>query len=65
MDMTKYYEQLVGMTITGFTFTDGDGVDDFPTFTLEGNDYGQEYKIEVSRDPEGNGGGFLFIGDNK
>tara|TARA_Y100000389_G_scaffold196216_1_gene228791 strand:+ start:201 stop:392 length:192 start_codon:yes stop_codon:yes gene_type:complete len=63
MDMTKYYEQLVGMTITGFTFTDGDGVDDFPTFILMY--HGREYKIEVSRDQEGNGGGFLFIGDNK
>jgi len=62
MDMTKYYEQLVGMTITGFKFSDGDGMGDFPTFIL--NYHGREYKIEVSRDEEGNGGGFLFIGDN-
>ena len=37
----------------------GDYDEGFPSFTARLKD-GSETDIEVSRDPEGNGGGFLF-----
>ena len=61
MNMQKYYQQLVGATITRFDFNDeGDGLDPFPCYTVQDKD-GNILKIEISRDEEGNGGGFLFI----
>jgi hypothetical protein len=57
-----YYEQLVGATITKYeNIEDEHALDPFPCFhmTLKG---GAKIKVEVSRDEEGNGGGFLFIG---
>ncbi len=55
-----YYEQLVGCKIVAYTESiDDEGV--WPTFTLEYPDH-TTFKVEVSRDPEGNGPGFLFIG---
>ena len=63
-DNTKgYYEQLVGATITGYEEIDDEGVmalDPFPSFTMTTKE-GAKLRVEVSRDPEGNGGGFLFI----
>ena len=41
--------------------TGGDG---FAQFHLKKPNY-KDIMIEVSRDPEGNGGGFLFISDVK
>ena len=61
MNMQKYYQQLVGATITQFDFNDeGGGLDPFPCYTVQDKD-GKILKIEISRDEEGNGGGFLFI----
>jgi len=62
MNMEKYYEQLVGSKIYEFGFTEEDG-EKFPTFFLEHPEHGC-LKIEVSRDPEGNGSGFLFISED-
>jgi hypothetical protein len=53
---TRYYKQLEGAKIVRFY---GMTEDEFPTFEVE-LDNCQIVKIEVSRDPEGNGGGFLF-----
>lgn len=51
----RYYSQLEGATIHYYV-----GMNDgFPTFDVKlGN--GQIVRLEVSADPEGNGGGFLF-----
>lgn len=57
----KYYGDFVGATILSF-----DGMNDeeefgegFPTFTVKFKD-GETGQIQISRDPEGNGGGFIF-----
>jgi hypothetical protein len=57
----KYYGDLVGATILSF-----DGMSDeeefgegFPTFTIKFKD-GEIGQIQISKDPEGNGGGFIF-----
>jgi len=57
----KYYGDLVGATILSF-----DGMNDgevfgegFPTFTVKFKD-GEIGQIQISSDPEGNGGGFIF-----
>jgi len=58
-----YYAQLVGATITGFTLVPPERDEPhhrgWPTFTVEHGD--QVLILEVSRDEEGNGPGFLFI----
>jgi hypothetical protein len=65
MDMKKYYQQLIGATITSFEFNnDGDGLDPFPCYTVQDKE-GNILNIEISRDEEGNGGGFLFIAPAK
>ena len=55
------YGDLVGATILSFdgmqdndTFGDG-----FPSFTVKFKD-GEIGQIQISQDPEGNGGGFIF-----
>lgn len=62
-----YYKQLEGYTIDKFLgVTDEDEeyqTDGFPQFRLTKAGY-ETIIIEVSRDPEGNGGGFLFIGES-
>jgi hypothetical protein len=52
----KYYSQLEGTRIVKYL---GD-TDGFPHFLVEYPD-GEQYTIQVSRDPEGNDGGFLFL----
>ena len=63
----NYYGQLEGYTIKKFEGMADDqdyGDDGFATFILEKSGH-ETLKIEVSRDPEGNGSGFLFIGGVK
>ena len=59
----KYYGQLKGFKIESFEMVDsGDEyIKDFPCFILSKGK--QKIRIEVSQDEEGNGGGFLFIGE--
>lgn len=57
----KYYGDLVGATILSFEGMQneeefGEG---FPTFTVKFKD-GEIGQIQISCDPEGNGGGFIF-----
>jgi hypothetical protein len=61
-----YYKQLEGFKIHKFLgMADNDtGGDGFAQFHLKKPNY-KDIMIEVSRDPEGNGGGFLFISDVK
>lgn len=65
MDMITYYSQLVGCRITGFRMEADDGQygsgQPFPTFTMR-TASGGTLEVQLSSDPEGNGGGFAFIG---
>jgi hypothetical protein len=59
---TKYYRDLVGATILSFDGMqneDCDFGDGFPSFTVKFKD-GEIGQIQISQDPEGNGGGFIF-----
>lgn len=57
----RYYSQLEGATIVKFLGMEDEGaLDEFPAFLVRYKD-GDEEKIQVSQDPEGNGGGFLFL----
>tara|TARA_Y100000114_G_C11653274_1_gene275325 strand:- start:276 stop:500 length:225 start_codon:yes stop_codon:yes gene_type:complete len=56
----EYYGQLVGGKILQFWMND----DGYPSFEIAHPRYGL-LTIEVSRDPEGNDPGFLFINDQK
>jgi len=51
----RYYKALEG----GHVKSAGLTVDGFPYFTVVFAN-GEEYTLEVSQDPEGNGPGFLF-----
>lgn len=66
-DIDAYFRQLVGFTITGFRMVAdneyGSGAA-FPTFTAQAPT-GETLEIQLSRDAEGNGGGFAFIGPVK
>jgi len=52
----KYYTQLEGTRIIKY-LGEQEG---FPAFLIEYPD-GERYEVQVSRDPEGNDGGFLFL----
>jgi hypothetical protein len=58
---TRYYKDLEGATILSFNgmSTDDMGGDGFPTFTVRFKN-GETGEIQISQDPEGNGGGFIF-----
>jgi len=59
--MNEYYKQLVGATITGFALVEDEyALDPFPVYLMKLQD-GTKVQVDVSRDEEGNGGGFLFI----
>lgn len=61
--LRKYYATLVGMTITNVNIvndlTDGGFGDNWLVIQATDKD-GKRYRLEVSRDPEGNGPGFIF-----
>jgi len=58
--MAKHYKQLIGHTITEYVLDDKDAdIEPFPILITKYK--GKEYQVVVSRDPEGNGGGFLEI----
>lgn len=61
IDMGQYYEQLIGATVTHFELVEDEhALDPFPVFLMT-LDNGSKVQVDVSRDEEGNGGGFLFI----
>lgn len=55
---SAYYSQLEGCTITHTRVKNEDGLL-WPVLTITAPD-GEVFSIEVSRDEEGNGPGFLF-----
>ena len=59
--VNDYYKQLEGWTVKKFLGEDKDG---FPQFVFKRLNE-KDLLIEVSQDPEGNGGGFLFISELK
>ena len=59
--VNDYYKQLEGWTVKKFLGEDKDG---FPQFVFKRPNE-KDLLIEVSQDPEGNGGGFLFISELK
>ena len=58
---TKYYSDLVGAKILSFDgmSNEEEWGDGFPTFTVAFAN-GETGQIQISQDPEGNGGGFIF-----
>ena len=60
MDLPAYYRQLIGFRLEADDGAYGSG-EAFPTFTVQAPD-GETLDVPLSRDPEGNGGGFAFIG---
>ena len=60
MNINKYYSQLIGGTIVGFKwYKDEYLLEPMPVFTLSIG--GKKVELTLSRDEEGNGGGFGFI----
>ena len=61
--MEKHYTQLIGFKIVGFRFERDEYGDDegWPIFTIQKGK--ERLDLVLSRDPEGNGGGFAFIED--
>jgi len=56
----QYYGSLKGATILSFDgMNEADFGDGFPMFTVRFAT-GEVGQIEISQDPEGNGGGFVF-----
>lgn len=61
----KYYARLIGFKITALEFVpDEFGGEPFPKFTAT-NAAGETINIEVSKDAEGNGAGYLFISQSQ
>ena len=59
--MGQYYEQLIGAKIIQFELVEDEyALDPFPVYIVKLED-GTHMQVDVSRDEEGNGGGFLFI----
>ena len=64
MDMNKYYKQIVGCKIIDFYMEDDNfSLNPWPVFIIKqsNSEGGEEYRLVLSQDEEGNGGGFAFI----
>ena len=60
MDYKEMYGQLIGFRIVGFRIEDEDNYGKpYPIFEVQRGD--EKLDLVVSQDPEGNGGGFVFI----
>jgi hypothetical protein len=58
----RYYRQLEGATVVQFVGVVPDELEEwiaFPTLVVRLKD-GSICELEISQDPEGNGGGFIF-----
>jgi len=54
----EIYKPLIGFRIVGYRTEDN-----YPIFEIQRGD--EQFDLVASRDPEGNGGGFLFIEETK
>jgi len=61
----KHFGQLVGCKIVDFYMEDEDDMNPWPVLVVQQpnsrNFSGQKFKVILSQDEEGNGGGFAFI----
>jgi hypothetical protein len=60
--LTKYYAVLEGATIESISVvaeSDYGSVNFWPTFKIKTKN-GEDFVLEISQDPEGNGPGFVF-----
>ena len=55
----RYLQPLVGCQVVSVGTT-GDGDGNWPTIAFQALDSGEIFTCEISRDPEGNGPGFIF-----
>ena len=58
-----YVEPLIGFRIVGIDVEDCEHGDPWTVLKVQRGD--EKYNLVVSQDPEGNGGGFLFIEGEK
>lgn len=58
MTIEEHYKQLEGFKLSNFKYIEEYG-EQLPTFTITQGK--EKYTLVVSRDPEGNGAGFLHI----
>ena len=68
MDMNKYYKQIVGCKIIDFYMEDDNfSLNPWSVFIIKqpNSEGGEEYRLVLSQDEEGNGGGFAFIEEIK
>lgn len=68
MEIEKIYKQMIGHTIIGFEMEKDEEGNDWPVFTVEKTYQSSKttatkvrHKLVISRDPEGNGPGFVFL----
>ncbi len=61
----RQYKPLVGFTIVGFRTEEDEESPDSPWLIFEGKKKEEKYDLVISQDPEGNGGGFVFVEDAK
>ena len=68
MNLTEIYKQMIGHTIIGFEMEDDEEGTSWPVFTVEKRYSSSKetatlvrHKLVISRDPEGNGPGFVFL----
>ena len=59
----EHVEPLIGYRIVGVDVDDCENGDPFTILKVQRGD--EKYNLVVSKDPEGNGGGFLFIEGEK
>lgn len=68
MEITEIYKQMIGHTIIGFEMEKDEMGDNWPVFVVE-KEYPStktkgtkvRHRLVISRDPEGNGPGFVFL----
>jgi hypothetical protein len=61
----KLYEPLIGFRIVGFRTEEDEDNPNNPWIIFEVQRGDEKLDLVVSQDPEGNGGGFVFIEDHK
>ena len=59
----KHFGQIIGCKIVDFYMEDEDDLNPWPVLVIQqpNSAGGQKYKLVLSQDEEGNGGGFAFI----